>query len=186
MAKSKPANVYQLKITLANIKPPIWRRIAVKDRTLLELHDIIQVCMGWANYHMWAFSIAGEEYGDDRTVGGELDFQSARKARLSHFVEQGVKKFQYDYDFGDGWQHLIQVEKTLAADPKVKYPCCLKGARACPPEDCGGPWGYDDFLDAIQNPENENHEEMLEWIGGEFDPEKFDLDAINKQLASLR
>ncbi len=184
MAKS---NIYQLKITLAGIKPPIWRRVQVKDCTLLKLHQIIQASMGWGNFHLWLFDIGGEEYGDDAIDGGgDMDLASARKAKLGDFVAESVKKFRYVYDFGDSWEHLLQVEKVLEADAKVKYPRCVDGSRACPPEDCGGAWGYGDFLNAIQNPSHESHEEMLEWIGGEFDPEKFDLAAVNKELARMR
>lgn len=92
------------------------------------------------------------------------------------------RKFTYVYDMGDNWEHTIQIEKTLAAEPKVGYPRCIDGARACPPEDCGGVWGYVDFLNAIQNPRHKEHDEMLEWVGGEFDPEAFDADKVNKQL----
>lgn len=182
MAKAKPKHVFQLKITLADIKPPIWRRVEVEDCTLLKLHHVIQESMGWADYHMWAFEIHGEEYGED--PGGELGMASPRKAKLSDFA--GAKKFRYTYDFGDNWDHVIQVEKVLDADPQIKYPRCVKGVRACPPEDCGGPWGYGDFLDAIQNSDHERHAELLEWVGGAFDPEAFDLDVANKRLAALR
>jgi len=185
-SKSK-STVCQLKITLADIKPPVWRRVEVEDCTLLKLHKIIQVSMGWDNYHVWLFDIDGEQYGDDVIdAGGDLDFASARKAKLSQFVQAGIKKFRYTYDMGDNWEHVIQVEKVLDADPQVKYPRCVKGSRACPPEDCGGAWGYGDFLDAIQNPSHESHEEMLEWVGGSFDPEAFKIEAVNKELAAVR
>ena len=187
MTQSTSGPVYQLKITLANIKPPVWRCVEIEDCTLLKLHKIIQVSVGWCNDHMWLFDIDGEEYGDDVMDSPyESDFLSARKVKLSQFVQAGVKKFRYTYDFGDNWEHVIQVEKVLEPDPQVKYPRCVKGSRAGPPEDCGGPWGYGDFLDAIQNPDNEQHEEMLEWVGGEFDPESFDIEAVNKELASVR
>lgn len=181
MAKS--TMVYQLKITLAGIKPPIWRRVEVGDCSLLELHEIIQICLGWAGDHLWCFEIGGQQYGED--TGGDLDLAPARKMKLSQFVHRGVKKFSYVYDFGDNWEHLIQVEKVLEADPTVKYPRCVKGSRSGPPEDCGGPWGYADFLEAIQNPEHPEHEEMLEWVGDEFDPEAFDLDEVNEELEHL-
>jgi hypothetical protein len=185
MAKSKSkSTVYQLKITLGDIKPPVWRRVEVTDSTLSKLHEIIQIVMGWDGYHLWAFDIGGEQYGEDPT--GEMEMTSARKVKLSQIVQAGVKKFRYTYDFGDNWDHVIQVEKVLEADPQVKYPRCVKGSRACPPEDCGGAWGYGDFLNAIQNPGHESHEEMLEWVGGEFDPEAFDIEAVNKELASVR
>jgi hypothetical protein len=180
----KQATVYQLKITLADIKPPVWRRIEVKDCTLTILHEIVQTVMGWDGYHLWAFEIGGEQYGEDPE--GEMEMTIARKVKLSQIVQAGLKKFRYTYDFGDNWDHVIQVEKVLEADPKVKYPRCVKGSRACPPEDCGGAWGYGDFLEAVQNPKHKSHEEMLEWVGGEFDPEAFDIEAVNKELASVR
>jgi hypothetical protein len=184
MAKSKSSPVYQLKITLADIKPPVWRRVEVTDCTLSKLHKIIQVVMGWDGYHLWAFDIEGDQYGDDPE--GDADMTSARKLRLSEIVQAGIKKFRYTYDFGDNWEHVLQVEKVLDPAPQVKYPRCVKGSRSCPPEDCGGAWGYGDFLAAIQHPGHESHEEMLEWVGGEFDPEAFDIEAVNKELASVR
>ncbi len=182
-SKSK-STVYQLKITLADIKPPVWRRVEVEDCTLLKLHRIIQIVMGWSGFHLWVFDIEGDQYGDDPE--SDPDMVSARKLKLSELVWAKVKKFRYTYDFGDNWEHVIQVEKVLDADPQVKYPRCVKGSRTCPPEDCGGPWGYADFLEAIQNPDHEAHEEMLEWSGGQFDPEAFDIEATNRELAKVR
>jgi hypothetical protein len=178
----KATTVYQLKITLAEIKPPIWRRVHVKDCSLSKLHQVIQAAMGWTNTHLWAFDIDGVDYGDDPE--GEMDPSSARKAKLGKFVAEGVKKLRYIYDFGDNWEHIIQVEKVLNADPSLKYPRCVDGQRARPPEDCGGPWGYGDLLEAVKNPSK--NPEMLEWVGGEFDPEKFDLAAANEELATIR
>jgi hypothetical protein len=187
MGKPKvPAQVYQLKITLQHIKPPIWRRVQVKDCTLAKLHDIIQTCMGWDDYHLHEFDIGNERYGDPAQwrddFGGELEVINEGKIKLSQLVARSVKKFTYVYDVGDNWGHTIQMEKVLAPEAGVRYPCCIAGKRSCPPEDCGGPWGYGDFLDAIQNPRHERHEELLEWVGGEFDPEAFDMEAVNKEL----
>jgi hypothetical protein len=180
------STAYQLKITLADIKPPIWRRIQVPDCTLLKLNKVIQVCMGWEDCHMWLFEIGDEEYGDDVIdAGGDNDFASARKFKLSRFVQAGVKKFRYTYDMGDNWEHVIQVEKVLEVDPQATYPRCVEGSRACPPEDCGGPPGYGEYVAAIADPHHEQHEEMLEWRGP-FDPEAFDIQAVNKELATLR
>jgi len=176
MATSKP--IYQLKIALAKIKPPVWRRIEVKDCSLSKLSDIIQACVGWQGYHLWSFEIGGEEYGED--PDGQMEMASPRKAKLGSAVAAGIKKFRYVYDFGDDWEHLIEVEKVLEADPKAKYPRCVAGSRACPPEDSGGPWGYADFCDAIKNPTHEQHEELLEWIGPDFDPEEFDVKSVNQ------
>jgi hypothetical protein len=187
MAKPRqPAQVYQLKITLQHVKPPIWRRVHVKDCTLAKLHDIIQTCMGWDDYHLHEFEIGGERYGDPAQwqddFAGEMEVGNEGRVKLSQLVAQGVKKFRYTYDMGDTWEHLIQIEKVLAPEAGVRYPRCPAGKRACPPEDCGGPWGYGDFLDAIQKPSHERHEELLEWVGGEFDPEAFDIDAVNEEL----
>ena len=178
--------VYQLKVTLDGVRPPIWRRVLVKDCTLAVLHDVIQIGMGWGGYHLHVFEIGDEQYGapdqwqDD--MGGN-DVGNEGKVKLSQIVGRGVKKFHYEYDMGDGWRHTIQVEKTLPAEAGVRYPHCVGGKRACPPEDCGGPWGYGDFLEAVQDPQHPEHEERREWIGGDFDPEAFDLEAVNRQLA---
>ncbi len=176
--------VYQLKITLAGIKPLIWRRVEIDDCSLLDLHEVIQVCMGWDSSHLWRFEVGGHQYGEE--MGGDLDFLPAHRTKLSQLVHRGVKKFKYVYDFGDNWEHLIQIERVLEADPTVEYPRCVKGSRSGPPEDCGGPWGYADLLEAIQNPDHPEHEEMLEWVGGDFDPEAFDLDEVNEELEHLR
>lgn len=182
MAKSKDSGVvYQLKITLRDIKPPVWRRLEVKDCTLSQLHDFIQTCMGWDGDHLHAFEIGGEQYGEP-DPDGMMETEDERKVKLSRVVNGGIKKFVYTYDFGDNWDHMITVEKELVAEPGIRYPRCTAGKRACPPEDCGGPWGYGDFLNAIQNPKHPEHKEMLEWVGDEFDPERFDIEEINNYL----
>lgn len=179
MAKS--TTVYQLKITLSDLKPPIWRRIEVEDCTLSMLSDIIQTVMGWGGFHLWVFDIGDEHYGED--PDGEMEMANSRETNLSHVVQAGVKKFRYIYDFGDHWEHVILVEKVLEAQPQIKYPRCVKGKRASPPEDCGGAWGYGNILAAIQNPNAKQNEELLEWVEDGFDPEEFDLEAVNKELA---
>jgi hypothetical protein len=182
MAKKKaPGVVYQLKITLRHIRPPVWRRLQVPDCTLAQLHDVIQTCMGWDGYHLHAFEVGGEEFGPPDPTG-MLESGDERQVKLSQIVDQGFKKFTYTYDFGDSWEHVIEVEKTVPAEAGARYPRCIAGKRACPPEDCGGPWGYADFLEKIQNANHPEHEDMLEWAGGEFDPEAFDLEAINEEL----
>jgi hypothetical protein len=179
--------VYQLKIALDFIRPMIWRRVQTKDCTLAKLHDIIQAVMGWDDYHLHEFEIDKKRYGDpiqwhNDFWGDDPEIGNEGKVKLSRLVEPGVKKFHYQYDMGDSWWHIITVEKTLPAEAGVKYPRCVAGERACPPEDCGGPWGYGDFVDAIQNPKHERHADLLEWIGGHFDPEAFDLEAANEEL----
>jgi len=188
MAKTKePATVYEMKITLRGIKPPIWRRVQVKDCSLAGLHDVIQTCMGWHDGHLHEFEVAGERYGDPSqwagdSFGDEEEVGNEKKFKLGQLVDQGVKKLRYVYDMGDNWEHDVQIEKVLPAEPGVDYPRCVAGKRAGPPEDCGGQWGYGDFLKAVQDPKHPEHEEMLEWVGGEFDPEAFDCEAVNKML----
>jgi len=188
-AKSARGIVYQLKITLNDIRPPIWRRLLVKDSTLADLHDLTQTSLGWDDYHLHLFEIGDEQYGDpDQWKPDPWDEQEVaneRKVKLSHLVKQGIKKFRYVYDLGDSWRHTIQVEKTQPAEPGVKYPRCIDGKRAGPPEDCGGPWGYADFVEAIQNPKHKRHEELSEWFGGGFDPEEFNLEAVNGDLQEV-
>jgi hypothetical protein len=187
MAKSqKNSTVYQLKIVLAGTKPPIWRRVQVQDCNLTKLHEIIQRAMGWYGGHLWAFEIDGEQYGENLWGDSDMDMMSSRSIKLSQLVDEGVKKFRYTYDFGDNWEHVVTVEKTLDADPAAKYPNCTAGKRACPPEDCGGPWGYVEFLAAISDPKHKEHNALLEWVGGEFDSEELDLNGINQQLAAIR
>ncbi len=179
--KQDTNTVYRLKITLDNIDPSIWRRVQVEDCTLADLHVVIQICMGWYNSHLHMFAIGGEQYTDPE-MGGDPDDISTHSESLAHLVDQGCRTFSYTYDFGDSWEHTIEVEEVSPAEPKVKYPRCVEGKRACPPEDCGGPWGYPEFLEAIQDPKHEEHEEMLEWVGGKFDPEKFSAAAVNKDM----
>jgi hypothetical protein len=176
--------VYQVKITLRDVKPLIWRRVQMDDCCLDELHDIIQICMGWEDEHMYAFVIEGEQYGDlENGADFEYDVQSVR---LSDLIKRGRTRFRYDYGFGRSWRHSIEIERTLPAEERVFYPRCVKGERACPPEGCGGPHGYPSFLDKIQDPDHAEHEHALEWVGGEFDPEEVNLDETNKELCHLR
>ncbi len=182
MAKAKPSSVvYQLKITLKNVRPPIWRRLQTIDCSLYDLHDMIQTCMGWGHAHLHSFTVGGVEYSEP-DPNGILESEDEQTVNLSTLPFRRIKKFSYLYDFGDGWDHTIEIEKELEAEEDVLYPRCIAGKRACPPEDCGGPWGYGDLLAAISDPKNKRHAELLEWVGGEFDPEEFDLDAINDDL----
>ena len=169
--------MFQFKITLEHIKPAIWRRIQVPDCTLVAFHECIQAAFGWENCHLHQFDIDGVRYSQPSPDGDDfdLDFEDETDMLLSMLLPQSAKRkrWTYEYDFGDGWRHAILFEKLPTRDPKAKYPLCLEGERACPPEDCGGPYGYEDFLTAIADPQDERHEEMLEWCGP-FDPEAFD------------
>jgi hypothetical protein len=183
--KPTKSTIYQLKILLEGIKPQIWRRVQVKDCTLANLHEIIQIAFEWDNYHMYYFQIGHERYTNPRMIG-DLGWKNECKIKLSQIFEAGHEKFGYIYDMGDDWHHSIVVEEALSAEPKTKYPRCIGGARACPPEDCGGVWGYEAFLEAIADADHERHEELLEWIGGEYDPELFDLGKVNKELNKVK
>jgi hypothetical protein len=178
--KAASGNVYQLKITLLGIKPPIWRRIQVEDCTLDLLHEHIQTAMGWSNSHLHHFKFGEQFVGNPDLMQENFDeygYEDSTTTKLSDVVPPRAKKsrFVYEYDFGDSWEHEVLVEKILPADPRTGYPVCIDGKRACPPDDVGGIWSYPDFLKAIRNKSHERHEEMLEWIGGSFDPEEFDL-----------
>ncbi|HSA32110.1 MAG TPA: plasmid pRiA4b ORF-3 family protein [bacterium] len=181
------SKIYQIQVSLKNIRPKIWRRLLVpSDLLLLDLHRVIQTAMGWTNSHLHQF-VKDRIFYVDRIEEPTMAFFGTRtieykKKKISDLLKCEKEKMVYEYDFGDGWEHEILLEKILPADPDATYPVCIAGKRNCPPEDCGGPWGYANFLKAIQNPEHEEHEEFLEWIGGEFDPEHFDKDEVNEAL----
>lgn len=181
--RAKPADkIYQIKVALRHSSLPIWRRVQVRsDTTLRRLHQILQVVMGWEGEHLHQFSIRGVLYSD-RGDQFDLEIRDEARARLGEVVPRVKSKFLYEYDFGDGWGHEIQVEKILPAQEGTRYPVCLAGERACPPEDCGGIGGYDRLLEAIQDPNHPEHDERLEWLGEDFDPEAFHLEAINRAL----
>ena len=174
--------VFQLKVTLRGIRPPIWRRIQVTgDTTLHQLHRILQTTMGWYGGHLHEFDVFGTPYGDPAMLedGVVLD---EKKVRLDRLVSEEKERFHYLYDFGDSWEHEILVEKIIPPEKGTTYPVCLTGKRACPPEDCGGPWGYEELLEALKDPSHEDHEEMQEWVDEDFDPNRFDAEEINSRL----
>ncbi len=172
--------IYQLKITLKDIRPPIWRRVLVPDCPLPVLHDIIQIAMGWQDSHLHEFEFGGRRFSDPETAA-ELETEVAADAMLGALVPKEKFKFQYHYDFGDDWRHEIVVEKILPPEPGKDYPLCLAGKRSCPPEDVGGPWSYPEFVEAIGDPKHKDHAHWAEWIG-EFDAEKFSVDEVNDQF----
>lgn len=181
--------IYQFKVTLLDIKPAIWRRIQVPDCTLGNLHEYIQAVFGWWNYHLHQFDIDGERYGPPAPDGMDfgLEMIDETDIPLSKLIPKSGRKSRwvYEYDFGDGWRHEVLFEGFVPVDQKAKYPQCIEGARACPPEDCGGPWGYADYLAAIADPQHERHEELLEWRGP-FDPEAFDAKKATKEMRKVK
>ena len=183
-AISRP--IYQIKVTLMGSRPPIWRRIQVpSDTTLAQLHGVLQMVMGWQDYHLHLFSVGRTMYGLTDPELGIPEERDERWVLLRQVAAGEGSKFIYEYDFGDGWRHDVLVEKVLSAEAGVRYPRCTQGRRACPPEDVGGVGGYYDFLEAIKDPEHPEHEGMLEWIGGAFDPEAFDVEAVDSELSVL-
>jgi hypothetical protein len=182
--------VLQLKVTLLGTRPPIWRRLVVpSDMTLLQLHRVIQTAMGWYDSHLHEFEIDGETYGSPDPAGsfeGDVPPRSERTAKLVKVLGWIGAKARYTYDFGDGWDHAIVVEKMLPAGEQAECPACVGGKRRCPPEDCGGVGGYEDLLRIIADPKHEEYQGMIEWLGGPIDPEAFSLEAVNEQLAPMR
>jgi hypothetical protein len=184
---TKPGEVFQFKITLLKSQPPIWRRIQVEDCTLDKLHEHIQTAMGWTNSHLHQFHMGEQRYADPMLMEEsfeEFSYRDSTTTKLSDILPKTGKRFPfvYEYDFGDSWHHEVLFEGRAATEPKVKYPLCLEGERACPPEDVGGVWGYTDFVEAIQDRGHERHKEFLEWIGGKFNPEAFDPAAATKAM----
>jgi hypothetical protein len=179
--------VYQLKITLQDSTPPIWRRVQVRGNTSLSrLHAILQVVMGWTDSHLHEFVIRDVRYGMADMEWDPLDRpRDERRVRLGQLLAREKDRFVYEYDFGDGWSHDILIEKIMPPEPGLPYPRCIAGKRACPPEDVGGLSGYKHFLTAIRNPQHEEHDELLVWAGGTFDPEAFDSDAVNQSLGRV-
>lgn len=177
-------SVYQLKVTMRGIRPPIWRRVRVSGGlTLARLHDALQEAFGWTNSHLHQFRVGRECFGvPDRDGWGGPEVIDERRVRLEE-VADVKSRLVYEYDFGDGWEHDVVVERVDAGEEAV--PSCLDGRRSRPPEDCGGPYGYENLLQALTDPKHAEHEEMLEWTGPHFQPEHFDLEFTNKQLRAL-
>lgn len=181
-----PERLYQFKITLVDSQPPIWRRIQLRDCTLDKLHERIQTAMGWTNSHLHQFKIDGECYGDHELLDDEFeeyDCIDSRQTKISEIVPKTGKRFRflYEYDFGDCWMHDVLFEGCLPAKKGQRYPICVEGERACPPEDVGGIWGYFDFLKVVANPDHEQHDEFKKWVG-RFDPEQFDAEKRTKAM----
>jgi hypothetical protein len=188
--------IYQFKITLQDIKPTIWRRIQISDLcTFWSLHVAIQDAMGWKDYHLHEFTIMDSEYPEDKIemkigIPFEDDFEeymphAGWNIKVSKYLAHN-KSFQYLYDFGDNWRHLVEFEGVLNKSPKARYPICIGGEMACPPEDVGGIYGYKEFLKAIKNKKHPEHQSYLDWIEGAFDPNKFDVKKVKFHSPNTR
>jgi hypothetical protein len=177
--------VYQVKVTLRGVKPPIWRRLRLSAATTLaQLHQVIQVAFGWEDAHLHAFEVSGRRYSrPDFELWDEAADEG--KARLQDLASHPGARLRYTYDFGDSWEYDLLVEDVLAPDG-VAHAVCLTGRRAGPPEDCGGVWGYAELCEILANPNHPDHAERVDWLGYPYDPAAFDKDAVNKSLARIR
>ena len=181
MEAAKTRDLYQFKVSLRGISPQIWRQIQVwEDYTLDQLHRVLQVAMGWENYHLYEFRIGGAMYRDPHPEN-EPEIRNAKRTRICNVLPAVGAEFEYIYDFGDYWQHELVLEAILPPSPDTLYPRCVVGERSCPPEDVGGAGGYEDYLQAMADPSHEQHEDMMAWRGP-FDPEAFLIEKVNKQL----
>ena len=171
-------NIFQIKIILKYVKPPIWRRFLVEDNIKLpDLHKVIQTIMGWSDTHLHQFISQERFYGvsSEDLYGETIDY---KKIKLKDILKYENEKIKYEYDFGDGWEHEIILEKVFKNET-IEKPICLAGRRNCPPEDCGGPYGYMNMLKALSDQKNKDYEEYRSWIGDDFDSEYFDKELIN-------
>lgn len=180
--------VYQIKIVLLGTRPPIWRRVLVPaDFTLAQLHDVVQATMSWEDCHFHQFYIGNRRFGvpdpNDALMGGSPTVNE-KKACLANVLNKIGSKATYIYDFGDSWEHALTVEKIVAAESNVAYPLCTDGKLAGPPEDCGGIPGFYHMLEALSDPNHEDHEDMRDWIDS-FDPEAFSVDAVNQRMRKI-
>lgn len=177
-------SIYQLKITLSHIRPAIWRRfLIVSTDSLADLHLVVQIVMGWTDSHLHEFVKGRERYGVPEE-DSPSDMHDESEFRIDQVLKQEKDKLRYTYDFGDGWDHDLILEKIIPFETKIKLPACLKGSRACPPEDVGGPPGYHMFLDAIADSNHPEHQDMLDWHGESFDLKYFDSTEVNDLLQS--
>jgi hypothetical protein len=180
------ADIAHLRIKLDDVKPGVVRRIEVPLAIRLDrLHLLLQAAMGWTNSHLYEFRARDIGWGipDPDFDNGPLD---ARKARLADIVEDtGLRSLKYLYDFGDGWEHTVRIERIADAEPGVTYPRLIEATGRCPPEDVGGPWGYREFLEAIADPDHEQHAESLTWVGGFFDSSVVDVAHHARSIAAL-
>ena len=184
-SKAEPF-IYQIKVVLTDIEPPIWRRMEVPgDISLRKLHNILQAVMGWETRHLHEFVIGGEHFGEPDPERG-YEMRDDRKTRLYQVVPRQGDRLDYIYDFGDDWWHELIVEKIDPPKPGAVYPMLIGGERNAPPEDCGGLPGYAHLLEAIRDPEHPEHEELMARVGGRFDPEAFDAVEAKRRLKRIK
>lgn len=182
-AKPESATYYQIKIVLCDAPLPIWRRLYIHAQTPLSLvHEIIQLAMGWSNYHLYHFEIDGKRYGEVQGAPGEKGVLDSNEYNLQDLLKKPDDRMIYMYDFGDDWEHEVTLEKMGELVNPAFLARCITGKRACPPEDVGGVGGYFEFINIIEDPDNEQQLERLEWVGCDFDPNSFDARLVNLRL----
>lgn len=178
---------YQMRIELLDIEPPVWRRLVVRDTlTFHDLHEVIQVVMGWQKCHLFEFRLGDLSIGVPHAEFGRDEIADAVEVKLRDVSLPRGSTVNYLYDFGDGWEHHIEIERVVDGSEGARDIACIDGARACPPEDCGGVYGYGELLAALADPRHPQHKELGEWLGYPFDPDHFDLKGTSAALASLR
>jgi hypothetical protein len=185
--KATTSTLLQLRIDLLDVQPAVWRRVIVPASiSLPQLHRVMQIIMGWQDYHLHEFCFDSVSYGvPDPDGPDDPPLLDEKRVKLERVL--GTRSsFNYLYDFGDGWEHRVKVEKRLPANPDMRWPRCTSGRNACPPEDVGGPGGYTDLLRAIEDPADKSYATKHEWIGSAFDPTSFDLILTNQNLVEVR
>ncbi|GAA1868118.1 plasmid pRiA4b ORF-3 family protein [Asanoa iriomotensis] len=179
-----PRQIFQVKVTLADVLPEVWRRVEVPGGyTLDRVHRVVQHAMGWQDYHLHSFEVDGVQYGEP-DPDGELAVRDELDVRLDAVAHKGTRLL-YTYDFGDWWEHELLVEDVFVAEPDERYPRCVAGQRSCPPEDVGGAFGYAELLVALRDPAHPQHAHLRGWVGRGFDAEEFDAVRASTLLRRL-
>ena len=178
--------IFRIKVKLLGIEPPVWRSLEVDSGYLFyELHHVLQIAFGWENRHLFMFRKGSRQIGIPDQEFDDPKTEASNEVHLFEILDKPGAEMFYEYDFGDGWQHIITVESEISK-PQYSYPVCLQGARRTPPEDCGGVPGYDGILKILASKKHPEYKETKRWLGkGFFDPEFFDVDAVNKRLSTL-
>jgi len=188
--RSMSENIARLRIVLSDVEPEIWRAVDVPlGASLRMIHDIIQAVMGWQDYHLWEFEVDGRRYGRPDPHWKDDSVFAASNIRLRALIDRGVRQFDYTYDMGDDWHHVVSIESVGPGEPGMEYPRYVGGARRCPPEDVGGIPGFENFLDAIANADHPEHQEMTNWHSAgyrtAFDPEIVDELAAKRRIGAI-
>lgn len=184
---SDAEKIARVRIALKDIEPEIWRRVEVPlGMSLKGLHDVIQAILGWQDYHLFEFQVGEKRYGTPSPEwGDERKVLHAKSVTLVDLVSKGIDRLDYTYDFGDNWEHAIAIEAVVDADPAVKYPRFVDGARRGPPEDVGGLPGFFDFIEAMLNPRHPEHRNLLRWYGGPYDPNDMNIPDLRQRLGAI-